>query len=134
MARLGIDVAMSSYVNPGYGGQLSITIHNRGKFLMNLYPGLRICQLVLHKVEPAPWRDYSQRKDVKYMDESGSLISKLHLDDELRACVAKFGGKKTEPSEFIEALSEYCDALAVRDYEEFRDKLDDSVKKDLGLL
>ncbi|MCL2009211.1 MAG: dCTP deaminase [Synergistaceae bacterium] len=134
ISRLGLDVAMAGYINPGYAGQLPIIIRNNGSFSVKLLPGLRICQLVLHKVEPTPLRDYSQRKDVKYMGESDSLISKLHLDEELRICVKKAGGKDASSSDFIQELVSYWKALAAGDYEEFNAKLDDSIKKDLGLL
>ena len=134
IARLGLDVAMVGYINPGYSGQLPIIIRNNGSFSVKLFSGLRICQLVLHKVDPTPLRDYSQRKDVKYMGESGSLLSKLHLDKELRVCVEKVGGKNAPSTDFVRELVLYWETLSARDYEEFNAKLDDSVKKELGLL
>ena len=133
---MGLDVAAADYINPGYEGQLPIIIKNQGNQKIKLFPGMRICQIVLHKVEPTPNRDYSQRKDVKYMGESNSLISKLHLDEELRACVAKVGGgnKGASASEMAEELSQYWKTLATQNFEEFSSKLDEETKRHLGLV
>ncbi|GHT01100.1 hypothetical protein AGMMS50276_28410 [Synergistales bacterium] len=134
IARLGLDVAAAGYINPGYEGQLPIMIRNHGTLSIKLVPGVRICQIVLHEAAPTPLRDYSQRKDVKYMGESNSLISKLHLDEELRACVAKIGGKEPATSDMAKELSSFWDAQAVRDYDDFIAQLDDDAKKELGIL
>ena len=82
--RLGVNVGLSSYINPGYSGKLPIVIHNLGNFKINLVPGMRICQLVLHDVHPEPYVDYSEKKDAKYHCEKGDLLSKLHLDTEFQ--------------------------------------------------
>jgi len=82
LVRMGINVGLSSYINPGYSGQLGIVIHNMGKFEVDLVPGMRICQLILNEVKPEAHRDYSQRHDSKYNNETGIQTPKLYQDRE----------------------------------------------------
>ena len=89
LIRLGINVGLSSYINPGYEGKLPIVIHNIGKFKVDLTPGMRICQLILNDVVPNPERDYSQRHDAKYHGEEEISLPKLYLDYEFVEYIQK---------------------------------------------
>ncbi|MCF6157862.1 MAG: dCTP deaminase [wastewater metagenome] len=82
LIRLGINVGLSTYINPGYCGKLPIVINNIGNFEIQLVPGMRICQLVVYDVEPESQRGYNERKDAKYFGELDISLSKLHLDSE----------------------------------------------------
>lgn len=82
LIRAGIDVGLSSYINPGYSGQLPIVIKNIGKFSIVLTPGMRICQLVIQEVKPDPAHDYSSKRDAKYHDEKDITLPKMHQENE----------------------------------------------------
>ena len=83
VARLGIGVALSHYVNPGFGqpngGVLTLEIHTRLQDTVLLYPGVRICNLVLFR-GAAPQQAYhtfpaNHSHDVR---ETGSAWFELH--------------------------------------------------------
>ena len=69
LARVGLDVSASSYVNPGYHGQMTITIKNMNPNSVVIHSGMRICQLILVDVEPEANIDYSKKEDAKYQEE-----------------------------------------------------------------
>ncbi len=96
LARLGLSVALASFINPGYSGKLPIIIKNGGNFRVKLVSGMRICQLVLHEVVPPPLADYSERKGVKYQNEKDKQVSKLHLDHEFDEYFKKHNSKNVE--------------------------------------
>lgn len=55
-ARLGLTVHQTApSVKPGWAGQLTLEIVNNGPFACRLYPGMRLCQLILEGLSsPAP--------------------------------------------------------------------------------
>ena len=95
LIRMGINVGLSTYINPGYEGKLPIVIQNIGSFKIDLIPGMRICQLMLQDVEPIPERDYSQRHDAKYQGEKDISLSKLYLDREFIEYINHKAGSET---------------------------------------
>ena len=53
-ARLGISIHQTApSVKPAWSGQLTLEIFNNGPFTYRLYPGMRLCQLILERVESA---------------------------------------------------------------------------------
>jgi len=90
LIKLGINVGLSSYINPGYRGKLPIVISNIGKFKIELITGMRICQLVISDVSPEPNLDYSTKKDSKYFGETDISLSKLYLDVEFTEYLDKY--------------------------------------------
>lgn len=90
LIRLGLNVGLSSYINPGYSGRLPIAIHNLGTFTVKLVPGIRICQLVLTETTTAT-RGYGHRTDAKYQNEDAITLSKLPEDQEIAEYVARHG-------------------------------------------
>lgn len=82
LIRLGIDVGLSSYINPGYSGKLPIAIRNVGPFIVPLVPGIRICQLVLFHTS-TPSRGYDHARDAKYQNEENITLSRLSEDEEI---------------------------------------------------
>ena len=84
LARVGLDVSASSYVNPGYHGQMTITIKNMNPNSVVIHSGMRICQLILVDVEPEANIDYSKKEDAKYQEEKGGEVAKLYLDREFQ--------------------------------------------------
>lgn len=100
--RMGINVGLSTYINPGYVGKLPIALHNVGKFDFMLTPGMRICQLLLHDTHGVI-SDYSKRKDAKYHGEESITLSKLSEDAEFVE-YAKRAGSKANAAELVEFL------------------------------
>ncbi|MFZ2377600.1 MAG: dCTP deaminase [Methanothrix sp.] len=133
LIRLGINVGLSSYINPGYFGQLPIVIHNLGSFSVDLIPGMRICQLIIFDVRPDPERDYSQRKDAKYLGESDVGLSKLYMDVEFEEYLKEYNKKSTkeiDKKELIEFLEQRIKEKAT----DALKGLTDEEKQKIGLL
>lgn len=80
LAKIGINANISSYINPGFKGHKIIVIKNEGPVTIKLKPGLRICQLILFKLNNNTIRDYSNRHDEnliwKYKDVASSNAQK----------------------------------------------------------
>ncbi len=59
-AREGIEHLLAGYVDPGYKGRLTLELQNaRTMHPVPLWPGMRIAQLVFHKLSMLPSKDYS---------------------------------------------------------------------------
>lgn len=131
--RLGINVSLSGYINPGYRGKLPIVIHNIGTFSVELASGMRICQLVISDVAPAAHMDYSQKEDAKYFNEKGIELSKLYLDKEFNEYIKKFNvddGKEINR----EHLSNYFHKRLQSKSTKITDILTDDEKRKVGLI
>lgn len=126
LIRLGINVGLSSYINPGYKGKLPIVIHNLGSFDFVLTPNMRICQLVLSETN-AVLSDYSRREDAKYHGETDITLSKLSEDKEFAEYVKSVGEKN--PSKLIEFLR---DRIAEKS-QDFFANLSEEQKKAIGI-
>ena len=125
IARDGVDVSTASYINPAYEGRLPLIIRNIGNKPVRLFPGIRICQMELSEVTPSPIRDYAQRKDAKYFGEIDSLVSKIHLDNEIASF--KKSGHEGSLADFI------ARELQRRERNVFN-VMPEELKKELGLL
>jgi dCTP deaminase len=51
-ARLGLQVATATSVEPGFKGVLTLELSNLGTIPIELYPGVRIAQLFFHDAKP----------------------------------------------------------------------------------
>lgn len=130
LVRLGINVNLSGYINPGYSGKLPIVIKNIGKLKVKLVSGMRICQLVISDVVPETKTDYAHRKDAKYQNESGADIPKLYLDEEFREYIKRYGLQdKINNKQLSEFLKNRLDNQA----KSYLDELSDQDKIKLGL-
>lgn len=59
-AREGLEHLMAGYVDPGYKGRLTLELQNaRTMHPIPLWPGMRIAQLVFHRMSMLPGKDYS---------------------------------------------------------------------------
>ena len=59
-AREGIEHLMAGYIDPGYAGRLTLELVNaRVLHPVPLWPGMRIGQIVFHKMSLLPNKDYS---------------------------------------------------------------------------
>ena len=51
-ARLGLQIATATSVEPGFKGVLTLELSNLGTIPIELYPGVRIAQLFFHDATP----------------------------------------------------------------------------------
>lgn len=59
-ARVGLIVAMATFVHPGYAGCLTLELQNLGEVPIRLKPGLRVAQIIFREVHPVPRQPYDQ--------------------------------------------------------------------------
>jgi dCTP deaminase len=76
--RIGLLVATAVYVQPGYAGSLTLELVNEADTPIKLWPGLRVAQLVVHKLSEATDAPY----DEKYVRAIGPEPAKLGWDSD----------------------------------------------------
>lgn len=77
-ARLGlIPHAAAGFVDPGFEGQITLEIQNLGNVPITIYPEDRICQVVFETMTSEAEEPYGEKKDTKYMGQSGATGSRL---------------------------------------------------------
>jgi len=77
-ARLGlIPHAAAGFVDPGFRGQITLEIQNLGNVPITIYPEDRICQVVFETMTSEAENPYGEKKDSKYMQQSGATASRL---------------------------------------------------------
>lgn len=81
--RLGLIIATATFVNPCFKGCLTLELANVGEAPLSLYPGVRICQLILHSLDGEG--EYTSR----YKFPVGPEFSRVYEDDEIQ-----FWGKR----------------------------------------
>jgi dCTP deaminase len=77
-ARLGLQVATASSVEPGFKGVITLELSNVGTVPLTLMPGIRIAQLVFREVKPPVYNPYSGSR--KYRCPIGPEFSRLQDD------------------------------------------------------
>jgi dCTP deaminase len=77
-ARLGLQVATASPVQPGYCGVVTLELSNVGSGPLVLYPGIRVAQLVLRETSRRVEEPYGGQR--KYQCAVGPEFSRLHED------------------------------------------------------
>ncbi|MDP1594363.1 MAG: dCTP deaminase [Gallionella sp.] len=74
LARLGISVALSTHIAPGFGESLSrpltLEIYNASSSIIRLRPSIRICHLLISPVEPTASVGYDDMFPKKYINPS----------------------------------------------------------------
>ena len=59
-AREGIEHLLAGYIDPGFAGRLTLELQNaRSMHAVPLWPGMRIAQIVFHRMSMLPSKDYS---------------------------------------------------------------------------
>lgn len=87
ITRLGI-VIPPVYMNPGYKGQMPLTITNASPVEISIMPDIRVAQLVCAKLSGSPIAGYAARLEAKYADEKGAP-SLIASDAEIKQAVLK---------------------------------------------
>ncbi len=77
--RLGLIIATATTVLPGFRGCLTLEIINSGEVPLIVYPGVRVAQLVFHRVEGE-----SPKYDGKYNCPIGPEFTKRDLGPDAR--------------------------------------------------
>ena len=78
-AEIGLDAAISQYINPGFHGNKIIVIANRGARTLYLTSGLRVCTLVLFRMERPSIRSYDGRHDVTLLEGAMRRMNEMHV-------------------------------------------------------
>lgn len=82
LVSIGLNAALSQYINPGFKGHKIIVIYNMSNQVIRIKSGIRICQLVLFKMDGDSIRSYEHRHDLSemsnYIDE---LEASIKVDD-----------------------------------------------------
>ena len=76
LGRHGLIIATATGVHPGFSGCLTLEFRNVGEIPIGLKPGMKVCQLFLHKVE-------SKSQEIGKSGFSGSrkpVVTKISLD------------------------------------------------------
>jgi deoxycytidine triphosphate deaminase len=81
-ARVGLQIATATSVEPGFKGVLTLELSNLGTIPIELYPGVRIAQLFLHDATPELQRPYGTER--KYKCPVGPQFSHIHADKDGR--------------------------------------------------
>lgn len=69
LAIQGLNAAISQYINPGFHGNKIIVLQNISTHKLKIRAGMRICQLVLFKMESPAIRDYDQRHSLEKLEQ-----------------------------------------------------------------
>jgi len=86
LARLGISVALSALVAPGFGKSdpsvLTLELTSHSPSVINLLPEMRICKLMIYSLSGKPSRTHEDRKSgySGYDDVSSSELNR-NIDD-----------------------------------------------------
>jgi dCTP deaminase len=79
-ARVGLQIATATHVEPGFKGVVTLELSNMGTIPVELYPGFRIAQVVFRTAKPRLAHAYSGKH--KYMWPVGPEFSHVHKDED----------------------------------------------------
>jgi len=68
---------------PRLQGHLTLELANVGKLPVRLYPGMRVCQIVFHRMESPAEAPYGSKHSSKYQDEIGATQSRINIDADM---------------------------------------------------
>lgn len=74
VASIGLNAALSQYVNPGFNGHKTIVIYNMSNQVIRIKAGIRICKLVLFMMDDNQINSQDHRLD---LNEISSYIDEL---------------------------------------------------------
>lgn len=79
-ARVGLQIATATSVEPGFKGVLTLELSNVGTIPIQLYPGVRIAQLFFREANPPAADAYTGQR--KYGCAIGPEFSKIRNDQD----------------------------------------------------
>lgn len=78
LGRLGVLVHITAgFIDPGWEGYLVLEMMNVNEIPVVIYPGMRVCKLVLFKLSSPSEVPYYKRKNAKYYKQKGVVGSKF---------------------------------------------------------
>ena len=85
IGRLGLTIHVTAgYIDPGFTGTITLELYNMNRHPIAIYPGQRICQIVLEELnEPAKYPYGSSKCGSKYQGQAGATASRINNDDGL---------------------------------------------------
>jgi len=82
-ARLGLAIhSTAGFIDPGFEGNITLEIYNHSPRPIKLYPGDRVCQIVLEELSTDAERAYGPERGSKYHGQAGPTPSRVHQDNE----------------------------------------------------
>ncbi len=76
LGRLGLFIENAGWVDAGFEGQITLELYNANSVPIRLYKGMKICQIVLAKLDRPAERPYRG----KYFGQRGATPSKIFVD------------------------------------------------------
>jgi len=76
LGRLGLFIENAGWVDAGFEGQITLELYNANSCPIKLYPNMRICQIVLAKLDKEAEKPYKG----KYQGQKGATPSLIHMD------------------------------------------------------
>ena len=76
LGRLGLFIENAGWVDAGFEGQITLELYNANSVPIKLYKGMKICQIVLAKLDQPAERPYRG----KYFGQRGATPSKIFMD------------------------------------------------------
>lgn len=80
LASIGLNAALSQYVNPGFNGHKTIVIYNMSNQVIRIKAGIRICKLVLFKMDD---NQISSKEHILDLNEISSILTNLKLQEQM---------------------------------------------------
>ncbi|MFN3870960.1 MAG: dCTP deaminase [Aquificaceae bacterium] len=76
LGRLGLFIENAGWVDAGFEGQITLELYNANSCPIRVYKGVRICQIVLAKLDKRAERPYRG----KYQGQRGATPSRIYMD------------------------------------------------------
>lgn len=82
-ARLGLTIATATTVHPMFKGIITLELSNNGTIPLELTPGIKIAQILFHKVEPPLSEEEIEDIKCKYQCSIGPGFSRIFKDKDI---------------------------------------------------
>jgi dCTP deaminase len=82
-ARLGLQIATATCVEPGFSGVITLELSNVGNMPLPIYPGVRVSQMILRTMSSSVQSAYGGTR--KYQYAIGPQFSRLSTDTDAQA-------------------------------------------------
>ncbi len=76
LGRLGLFIENAGWVDAGFEGQITLELYNANNCPIKIYKGIRICQIVLAKLDRKAEKPYRG----KYQGQRGPTPSRIYMD------------------------------------------------------
>lgn len=84
LASIGLNAALSQYVNPSFNGHKSIVIYNMSNQVIRIKAGIRICKLVLFKMDDNQINSKGHHLDLNEISSYIEELEATRTDDNSR--------------------------------------------------